>query len=126
MEKLKIRFDIVIAVFIFILIIIGIFGKNYTTSSQDSTQGVGVTQQQTAETVSYHGVEGKDALTLLKEHASVEQVSSGLVTVINGRKADDKAHEYWAFYVNGKLAEKGPKEYRTHSADLIEWKIERY
>jgi|SRR5258706_9124611 len=76
--------------------------------------------------LSYKGVGGKDALALLKQHASTEIGGSGLVGAINGRIADSKNHEYWAFYVNGKLADVGPKDYQTKNSDVILWKIEHY
>jgi hypothetical protein len=80
----------------------------------------------TTDSLAYSGEEGKDALTVLKSKAQVEQDSSGLVTTINGRKADSGAHEYWSFYVNGKLAEVGPANYILKSSDQVEWKIEKY
>ena len=75
---------------------------------------------------SYKGEAGKDALTILKAKTKVEQAASGLVIAINGRKADDKEHEYWAFYVNGKMASVGPADYQTKNTDMILWKIEKY
>lgn len=84
-----------------------------------------VTQAQ-AQTISYQGIEGKDALTLLKEKATVEQDKSGMVAAINSIKADPATKEYWAFYVNGKLAPIGPSDYKTKDGDRIEWKIEQY
>jgi hypothetical protein len=75
---------------------------------------------------SYPGQEGKDALTLLKQKTTVSQNTSGLVTMINERKADESKHEYWAFYVNGKYAQVGPAQYKTKNSDKIEWKIEKY
>ena len=76
--------------------------------------------------VSYQGRAGKNALFLLQEKATIEQATSGLVTAINSRKADASAHEYWAFYVNGKLGQVGPADYQTKEGDKIEWKIEKY
>lgn len=76
--------------------------------------------------LSYTGEEGVDALTLLKQQVTVEQDQSGLVVSINGRKADSPKQEYWAFYVNGKLAPVGPAEYKTKEGDKVEWKIETY
>jgi hypothetical protein len=75
---------------------------------------------------SYSGQKDKDALTLLKQKVSISQNTSGLVTAINGRKADTSKHEYWAFYVNGKYAQVGPAQYKTKEGDKIEWKIEKY
>jgi hypothetical protein len=78
------------------------------------------------EKVTYEGKDGIDALTLLKNIASVEQDSSGLVTGINGRNAENKKKEYWGFYINGKMSEVGPAEYQTKNEDKLEWKIETY
>lgn len=81
---------------------------------------------QSRERFVYNGADGKDALTLLKERAKIAQDSSGLVTSINGRVADNNKKEYWAFSVNGKLAPIGPAEYKTIDADVVEWRIEKY
>jgi hypothetical protein len=84
-------------------------------------------QQQTqVSVITYQGESGKDALTLLKEKATIEQDKSSMVTVINGRKADTGRHEYWAFYINGKSASVGPADYQTQAADTIQWKIDKY
>ena len=80
----------------------------------------------TANHFSYSGQDGQDALTLLKARAAAEQNESGLVVAINGRKANASAREFWAFYVNGELAQVGPADYQTKNADRIEWKIEKY
>lgn len=77
-------------------------------------------------TVSYKGEDDVDALTLLEENHRVQKDRSGLVNTIDGRKADSGKHEYWAFYVNGKLAEIGPHDFLTKDTDRIEWKIENY
>lgn len=74
----------------------------------------------------YKGQTGKDALILLKEKSVVEQDRSGLVDSINSRKAQASKHEFWAFYVNGKLAPVGPADYKTKDSDIIEWRIEKY
>lgn len=76
--------------------------------------------------LNYKGQDGNDALTLLKQNAVVEQDKSGLVTVINNRKAENASHEFWAFYVNGKQASVGPADYITKNEDLIQWKIEKF
>lgn len=78
------------------------------------------------EYVSYKGTTGKNALQLLEEKFQVEKEASGLVISINRRKANSLEHEYWAFYVNGKLASVGPSDYQTKDGDIIEWKIEKY
>lgn len=101
-------------------------GKARQTKHTQTTPPVAVAQQQAKDTVSYKGQASKDALTLLKQNATVEQDSSGLVVSINGRKADNSKHEFWAFFVNGKEAMVGPADYQSKDGDQIEWKIEHY
>lgn len=79
---------------------------------------------QTPEHVWYNGRHGVNALDLLKEKVPIEQDASGLITMINNRKAGN--HEYWAFYVNGTLSSVGPQQYITKDGDKLEWKIEKY
>lgn len=74
----------------------------------------------------FSGKTGFTELELLKKVVPVEQDHSRLVVSINGRKVDTKKHEFWAFYVNGKMASVGPAEYVTKDGDKIEWKIEKY
>lgn len=74
----------------------------------------------------YKGKDGSDALILLKQIAKVEQDSSGLVISINGRVANAVKHEYWAFYINEKMAQVGPAEFKTKNSDKLTWKIEKY
>ncbi len=78
------------------------------------------------EIVSYSGVDGKNALELLKAQAEIEQDASGLVVSINGVKAEASQREFWAFYVNDKSAQVGPLEYQTKNSDHIEWRLETY
>jgi hypothetical protein len=123
------KFNKILISIIGIIVLVGVFvltsGKpNVTGNDKYTTTSVSVKPLEN--NISYFGVEGKDALELLKDKVKVEQNASGLVTSINGRKAEDKKHEYWAFYINGKLAEVGPAQYKTKSTDKIEWKIEKY
>ncbi len=82
--------------------------------------------------VSYerHEVEkGKTALDLLQRTAKVTIKDSGpnaFVTAINGLQANDKDKKYWAFYVNGTLAEVGAGSYQLKNNDKIEWKLASY
>ncbi|MBI4057737.1 DUF4430 domain-containing protein [Candidatus Microgenomates bacterium] len=80
----------------------------------------------TADNFSYKGQAEVDALTLLKEKATIEQDNSGLVVSINNKKAETSKREYWAFYVNGTLSNVGPASYTTSDSDTIDWKIETY
>src|SRR5579884_2666197 len=98
----------------------------FVNASKSNTPAVQITTAHQSAILSYAGKNGVDALTLLKQHATVGQASSGLVTAINGTTADAKKHQYWAFYVNGKLASIGPADYKTKDSDKITWKLETY
>ena len=74
-------------------------------------------------------ISGKTALDLTKEKASVKIKGEGVnayLTEINGLEALNSKKEYWAFYVNGKMAEVGAGSYKLKEGDKIEWKIEKY
>jgi len=77
-------------------------------------------------TISYQGVEGKNALELLKESHEVETQKfdfGELVSSIDGQ-ASDPSTNFWAFYVNGKMAQVGASDYQTKTSDTIEWKLD--
>jgi len=72
---------------------------------------------------------GKTALDLTKEKEDIVTKGDGVnayVIGINGIEAKSADKEYWAFYVNGKLATVGAGSYKLKSGDKIEWKIEKY
>jgi hypothetical protein len=74
----------------------------------------------------YQGQAGKTALELLKTEATVETKDSSYgpyVDSINGVKGGEGG-KYWAFYVNGSLAQQGADAYTTKTGDNIEWKFE--
>ena len=109
--------------------VIVFFGYGFLITRSQTNQPIANTPSPTialVDYISYVGITGKTALDLLDTRAAVVQAASGLVISINGRKADNSQHEYWAFYINGKVAERGPKEYITKDGDKIEWKIEKY
>lgn len=83
------------------------------------------TQQSQTTNVKYKGIEGNNALDLLKKYAKVEtkHYSFGdLVISINGTAGNGP--KYWSFYINGKLSDVGAGAYTTHSTDNIEWKLQ--
>ena len=90
-----------------------------------SPKPVITTEQAQTTYVQYQGVEGKNALDLLKQYAKVETKSysfGDLVTSINGTQGNGP--QYWSFYVNGKLSEVGAGSYVTKDTDSIEWKLQ--
>lgn len=76
-------------------------------------------------TITYQGVEGKNALELLKDNHEVatDVYDFGeLVTGIDGLSAEES--NFWAFYINGEQAQVGAGDYQTKPEDTIEWKLE--
>ncbi|MEK7535101.1 MAG: DUF4430 domain-containing protein [Patescibacteria group bacterium] len=76
--------------------------------------------------VSYVGVEGKNALELLKSAHQVEtqKFSFGeMVQSIDG--VASPATHFWAFYVNDKLADVGAGDYQTKNEDTLSWKLQK-
>ena len=85
-----------------------------------------VTDTSQTSAITYQGVEGKDALELLKDSHDVEIKSfdfGDMVTAIDGQ-ASDGTTNFWAFYVNGQQATVGAGDYETKNGDQIEWKLE--
>jgi len=75
--------------------------------------------------VVYQGVEGQDALTLLKASHSVETKKydfGEMVTSIDAVAGDN--NHFWAFYINGEPATVGAGDYKTKSGDTISWRLE--
>ena len=77
--------------------------------------------------VAYEGVDGKTAAEVLKSFHTVEtQEFPGVgefVSRING-VPEDTSKYFWAFYVNGEMAQVGASQYVTKSTDFVEWKLE--
>ncbi len=77
-----------------------------------------------ANTVTYFGVDGKTALELLQDKATVKMTGSGesaFVTSIDGVAADKT--NYWSFSVNGAPATVGAGSYVTKADDSITWML---
>jgi hypothetical protein len=100
-------------------------------SRTSSAAATPVTSPSAEPALSYKGRDGVDALTLLKAATNDHFDANGsgknaFVTSINGVAADNSKHQYWAFYVNGKLAQVGAGGYTTKDGDDIQWKLETY
>lgn len=105
------------------------FSHTNKDKPQQATQPAQNTQvQQTPKTteVNYKGVEGQNALQLLKQSHRVETKNyegiGELVTSIDDTAADSK--HFWSFYVNGQQSQVGAGTYVTKSGDNIVWKLE--
>lgn len=96
------------------------------TISKNANENINATLNTNAAvvpTVSYPGVDGKNALDLLKEsHTVVED--GGFVKSIDGR--ENTGSTYWFLYVNGKSSEVGAKDVQTKPSDTLEWRFEEY
>lgn len=91
----------------------------------DRTAAPADSAQTQVSSFSYEGVEGKDALTLLKETHQVETQTSSFgefVVSINGVTPNDS--QFWGFYVNDQLADVGAGSYITKTGDVITWKLD--
>lgn len=125
MKRQNILFSVLIAV------LIGGGAWWYTTqytpapkASSTSNQNQNVNAELVLPTkVSYQGVEGKNALELLKaSHAVVED--NGFVQSIDGRPNSNTT--YWFLYVNGASSQVGAKDVQTKATDTLEWRFEEY
>lgn len=96
------------------------------TKSNSQVYNTNSVSQKSLESISYKGKANINALALLRQNNAVSLDQSGMVSSINGRKVDSAKHEYWAFYINGKLGNVGSADYLTKDSDLIEWKVEKY
>ncbi|WP_246256625.1 DUF4430 domain-containing protein [Isoptericola halotolerans] len=77
--------------------------------------------------LSYAGEDGQTALDLLLVHDPEAEVSGegemAFVTAIKGHAAEDGA-EFWAFYVDGEMAQVGAGSFETEDGQQIQWKLE--
>src|SRR5215204_1880063 len=96
------------------VLVIGGGAAGYTVSHQQPEKQ-SVVSEQKKDSISYKGVEGKNALELLKSKYKVETKEySGMgemVTSINDVKPDSK--HFWGFYINGESAQVGADAYQT-------------
>lgn len=109
-----------------VVAVVGVGGIWATVANSPSHKVDSVVNSQGKTTqLSYQGQEGKNALALLKQHATVQtkHYSFGdLVTSINGTAGNGP--KYWTFYVNGKQASVGAGSYVTKDSDKIMWKLQ--
>lgn len=109
-----------------ILLCLFIWGGSYVIKQGKTKQTTSQTQQVEIKTISYEGIEGKNALELLqKEHQVNFQTSDFgvFVTEIDGVK--NASDTFWMFYVNGEMAPVAADKYVTKDGDRIEWRYEK-
>ena len=89
----------------------------------NSASNVNANTSTAVPTITYKGVDGKNALELLKaSHAVVDD--GGFVTSIDGQV--NAAPKYWTLYANGTMASVGAKDLVTKASDTIVWKLEEF
>ena len=114
------------AFIVLVIVAAGIFIWKVADNNNNQSQQNQSTVQKAQSQVSYEGVQGQTALTLLKAKYNVKtKTYKGLgeqVISIDGVKPDKK--HFWAFNVNGKLASVGAGAYKTKRGDTITWKLE--
>jgi hypothetical protein len=103
-------------------------GKPATSQTANESASAADTAKKPAATTSvkYDGQEGKTALALLEQEATVVTKDSSYgpyVDSINGVTGGTDG-KYWTFYVNGAQAQVGAGAYTTKATDKIEWKFE--
>lgn len=78
--------------------------------------------------VAYDCEKGKTAYALLGETREINTKDTSFgkqILGIDGKNADE-TKEYWAFYVDGKLAAVGAEAYTCADAEKVEWKLEGF
>lgn len=138
--KTKNNKKVITIVALLLIAIVAAFGVWYfnfrenepsSDNQQAATQQVGqeslVQISEDGTSVSYVGVEGQTALSLLKQYTNVDtEEFTGIgeyVVSINGVSADS-TNNFWGFYVNGEQAQVGAGEYISTNGDEIEWRLE--
>ncbi|MEK7634072.1 MAG: DUF4430 domain-containing protein [Patescibacteria group bacterium] len=82
-----------------------------------------------ADFVKHEIIVGKTALDFTREKADIVtkgEKENAYIIGINGIAAQNSKKEFWAFYVNGKMAEVGAGSYKLKEGDKIEWKLANY
>lgn len=135
MEKTKKSFY---KFFILVLVILAIFAGYFFYQTKLLSTKKSIAQQTLTVYLKIFGqkdfikqeiISGKTALDLTKEKANIKTKGEGInayVTEINGQEALNSKKEYWAFFVNGKMAEVGAGSYQLKEGDKIEWKLANY
>jgi hypothetical protein len=130
---------IIVPLIIVIFLLSGFYIINSRVQKQNSSviSSVTITKYKVSQqivpiekqSISYDAIENETALELLQKTETAKIKGSGAnayVTQIGDRIASDGKKEFWAFYVNGKLADVGAGSYKLKNGDTIMWKIETY
>lgn len=121
MNKTK---TIIIGAFAVALLAIG--ATTFALINQPQTNAQPAASQQLAsDSVEFTAEASKSVLEQLKARYSVETQDSyygAYVVAINGKKAEGS--QFWGFYVNGEMAQKGAADYITNGGEQIKWQLQ--
>ncbi len=111
---------------IVLVLVLGLGGSYIAKTNGSPAPTTSPTATATASTtVSYLGVEGKNALELLKASHKVETKKydfGELVQSIDGVASDST--KYWILYADGKMSEVGADALKTTTGQKLEWRLE--
>lgn len=106
-----------------ILLLVTGFRNGSSSTSTDTTNG----SNQTASDITTVGVEGKTALEVLQATHTVKTQtynSDEYVISIDGVEPDTS--HFWAYYINGEMAQVASSSYKTKATDTITWKLDKF
>ena len=122
----KIEVFVIVSVIALVGIVYAFQQKPALAPTQEVSLNDEQKQQVPVSTIEYKGVDGKNALELLKASHQVELKTysfGDLVIGIDG-VAPDASH-FWAMYVNGEFSQVGASAYVTKSTDTIKWQMDK-
>lgn len=119
---------IMLILFTFLIITIISCGKKAEdakdTSAVDTTESVDKSGLETKDSVviSLAGIDGKNALEVLKSSHEVAEVSSAMGTFVKGIDGiENSTNTFWFFSINGEMADRAADRIMTTSQDSVFW-----
>ena len=98
--------------------------EKHKANNSKPTAGQQTTASQAAK-VTYQGEDGKTALALLNQHATVAlAINGGDTRVESINSVKNAAGKAWHLYVNGTRITADAARYQTHDGDTVVWKFE--
>lgn len=111
---------------VILLVLVGL-GAAAGKFAQDTAPSAN-TVQQTPETITYQGQDGKTVLELLKATHQVETIDQGsagtYIKSIDG--VAQSGNSYWLYYVDGQIGEVGVDKATTTNGQIIQWRYETF
>lgn len=105
------------------VVMLGVGGVTFALINQSASSAQ--SQQSANSSIEFTAESGKNVLSQLKSHFSVETQDTSYgpyVVAINGKKAG--SNQFWVFYVNGQMSQKGAIDYITSGGEQIKWQLQ--